>query len=248
MPKPNLRRVNENRLTIENAFDVDVSLFANENVPVEQIAIDELQRMLKLQQTVEAFAKASPESFSTPPRISRVAVTPDFHKAQGIPVGTILETSGFVVPQAIGNDVNCGMRLHLTGVSEDQVLGCVDQLETECRHMFFEAGRRIPMQRSQREAMLLGGIKGLFETVDAAFDEGLWAHFHRQPVAETLTRIERQGCLRANRVGSEQAGNRAAILTSLIAGRLLQCQLQKQLRRAVGLLERRTHQNASTDK
>ena len=117
MAKPDLRRVDENRLSIPNDFDVDVSLFANENVPVEQIAIDELRRMLELQQTVEAFEKASPESFATPPRITRVAVTPDFHKAQGIPVGTILETSGFIVPQAIGNDVNCGMRLHLTGLN-----------------------------------------------------------------------------------------------------------------------------------
>ena len=200
MAKPKLTRVNENRLTIPNDFDVDVTLFANDQVPIEQIAVDELRRMLELQETVEAFAKASPESFSTPPRISRVAVTPDFHKAQGIPVGTVLETSGFVVPQAIGNDVNCGMRLHLTGLTADEVVGHIDELETECRHMFFEAGRRIPMHRSHREAMLLGGINGLYETVDRGFDEGLWAHFHRQPSQKTMSRIERQGSLDAERV------------------------------------------------
>lgn len=200
MARSELKRVDENRSTISNDFDVEVSLFANSDVPVEQIAIDELQQMLELQRTVESFAKVSPESFAVPPRVTRVAVTPDFHKAQGIPVGTILETNGFVVPQAIGNDVNCGMRLHLTDLQADQIVGQLDELETECRHIFFEAGRRIPMHRSHREAMLLGGIEGLYETVGADFDEGLWAHFHRMPREQTLERIERRGSLKADRV------------------------------------------------
>ena len=200
MARSNLHRVDENRLMVSNDFDVDVSLFANADVPIEQIAVDELRKMLELQQTVEAFAKASPESFAMSPRISRVAVTPDFHKAQGIPVGTILETSGFVVPQAIGNDVNCGMRLHLTGLQADQIADRIDELETECRHLFFEAGRRIPMHRSHREALLLGGIEGLYEAVDTGFDEGLWEHFHRLSRKDTLSRIERRGSLKADRV------------------------------------------------
>lgn len=57
MAKSNLHRVDENRLTVSNDFDVDVSLFANADVPVEQIAVDELQRMLELQQTVEALPR-----------------------------------------------------------------------------------------------------------------------------------------------------------------------------------------------
>ena len=61
-------------------------------------------------------AEAAPDSFDRDPAIVRVAVTPDFHKARGIPVGTVLATRGFVVPQAIGNDINCGMRLHTTSL------------------------------------------------------------------------------------------------------------------------------------
>lgn len=200
MAKPDLQRVDLNRLTIPNPFEIDVSLFANETVPIEQAAIDELQRMLSVQKTVEQFAKTSPESFGTEPRISRVAVTPDFHKAQGIPVGTVLETVGFVVPQAIGNDVNCGMRMHLTGLDADQLNGHIEEIETACRHMFFEAGRRIPMHRVHREAMLLEGVEGLYETVDSEFDEGIWSYFHRQPREATLARIERRGNLKAKRV------------------------------------------------
>ena len=45
------------------------------------------------------------------PRVREVVLSPDFHKGAGIPIGTVLATQGFAVPQAIGNDVNCGMRL-----------------------------------------------------------------------------------------------------------------------------------------
>ena len=58
MTKYGLNRVNENQLTIANEYEIDVSLFANENVPIEQIAVDELRRMLELHETIESFAKA----------------------------------------------------------------------------------------------------------------------------------------------------------------------------------------------
>lgn len=48
MARSNLHRVDKNRLMVSNDFDVDVSLFANADVPVEQIAVDELQRMLRV--------------------------------------------------------------------------------------------------------------------------------------------------------------------------------------------------------
>ena len=104
------------------------------------------------------------------PAVERVAVTPDFHKGAGIPVGTVLATRGFVVPQAIGNDVNCGMRLHVTDLPAARFAGRADKLEAACRRLFFEAGRNIPMSRAQREAMLRHGLLGLLEAL-------------RQPVA-----------------------------------------------------------------
>ena len=53
MARSNLHRVDKNRLTIFNDFDVDVSLFANAEIPVEQIAVDELQRMLRVVSPVD---------------------------------------------------------------------------------------------------------------------------------------------------------------------------------------------------
>lgn len=200
MKQPKLERISKNQSRFPNSFGVDVQVFANEQVPIESAAVEELSSMLSLQETVESFQNASPESFDDSPRIERVSLTPDFHKARGIPVGTIMETSGFVVPQAIGNDINCGMRLHRTNLSAEEVLARTDDLETACRKMYFEAGRRIPTKFDHRESMFLNGIQGLFDTVERNFDEGLWSYFHRMIQEETLCRIDRRGSLNVNRI------------------------------------------------
>jgi len=47
-------------------------------------------------------------------RVCRVCATPDFHAGHLVPVGAVIATTtDLVVPQAIGTDINCGMRLHL---------------------------------------------------------------------------------------------------------------------------------------
>ena len=161
-------RLDAHRIRIKNPYGVSVNLFAGQDVPVENKAITELLQLLELTQTVEQFAKADPEAFDLTPSLERVAVTPDFHKAQGIPVGTVLQTRGFVVPQAIGSDVNCGMRLHLTSLNAENLTDKLDELETVFRSMFFEAGRNIPMTRNQREGLFLNGLEGLLERTPAS--------------------------------------------------------------------------------
>jgi tRNA-splicing ligase RtcB len=195
-----LTRLDANRVRVDNPQGVDALLFANEKVPVEPAAVTELLEMLQLQTTVEQFAAASPASFDEPPRIVRVAITPDFHKARGIPVGTVLATRGFVMPQAIGNDINCGMRLHLTSLRAETLAGKMDELETACRHIFFEGGRNIPMTRQQREALFKNGLTGLLEATPRTCSEGLWALFHELDVERDLARVERRGSLKAEEV------------------------------------------------
>lgn len=195
-----LNRVDDNSLQLENEEEIDVRVYANRHVPIEAAAVDELKSLLQLQSTLERFYTADSEAFGSLPRIERISLTPDFHKARGIPVGTILETSGFIVPQAIGNDINCGMRLHTTSLSEAEVSCKLDELETKCRQIYFEGGRRIPTLHEHREALLLDGIRGLFDTVSSNFDEGLWSYFHRTSRSETLARMDRSGSLKANSI------------------------------------------------
>ena len=117
-----LQRLDESQLALPNAWDIPVRVFANAQIPLQREAIDELLNVLSIQGTVEALQRAAPDFFDrADPRIQAVALTPDFHKGAGIPIGTVLATRGFAVPQAIGNDVNCGMRLMTTGLTREQV-------------------------------------------------------------------------------------------------------------------------------
>lgn len=197
---PRLTRLDASRVRIDNPYGIDALLFANDQVPVESAAVTELVEMLALHDTVERFAESSPDSFDQRPLIKRVAVTPDFHKARGIPVGSVLATQGFVVPQAIGNDINCGMRLHITSLQADQVAGKIEELDTAFRHLFFEGGRNIPMSRSQREALFLNGLSGLLNATPKSLNEGLWSLFHELDIERDLERVDRRGSLTAKRV------------------------------------------------
>lgn len=192
-----LTRLDANRVRVNNRHGIDATLFANEQVPVEAAAVTELLGLLELQETIERVAEATPDAFDEPPSIAQVAITPDFHKARGIPVGTVLETRGFLVPQAIGNDINCGMRLHLTSLKEEQVTSKLDELETAFRGLYFEGGRNIPMSRGQREALFRNGLTGLLDATPKTHNEGLWSLVHELDIGRDLDRVEQRGSLRA---------------------------------------------------
>jgi len=190
----NIERVNNFSLKILNHFGIEATIFANPEVYLEQSAVDELISLMKLASTVEKIQADKNDFFENDnPAIIKIAVCPDFHKGAGIPIGTILATKGFFVPQAIGNDVNCGMRLQLTGFDYDTVMAKRNELEAVFRKIFFEGGRNIPMIRSQREQLLLNGLFGLIEAVPKTQRQGLWAHFHDLVNISTLERIHSFG-------------------------------------------------------
>ena len=38
-----------------------------------------------------------------------IAIMPDAHSGYGMPIGAVMATDGFVVPNAVGVDIGCGM-------------------------------------------------------------------------------------------------------------------------------------------
>jgi tRNA-splicing ligase RtcB (3'-phosphate/5'-hydroxy nucleic acid ligase) len=197
MKDSRLIRLDDARLRVSNPANADVTLFANSDVPIESVAIDELIGAVGVQQTAERLAEHDPASFPTPPALRKVAVTPDFHKGAGIPIGTVMATRSYVVPQAIGNDINCGMRFHTTTLKADQVVGRLDDLETKLRHLFFEGGRNIPMTRIQRDALFREGLAGLLNAVPRSQDEGMWSVFHEHSRDNVLDRVHECACFEA---------------------------------------------------
>jgi tRNA-splicing ligase RtcB len=186
-----MNRIDANRIALEGP--VPATVFANERVPVEAAAVTELRELLALADTAEAMWRVDPGAFTVRPGIERVALSPDFHKGAGIPIGTSLLTRGFCVPQAVGNDVNCGVRLHRTSLDRDAVAGALDRLEPLLRHIFFEGGRSIPLTQAQRVALLRNGLEGLLAETPPA--DGIWATLDRAQADRDLARTKHRGRL-----------------------------------------------------
>jgi len=187
-----MKRRDTNTLTLDAPFPVTV--FANEDVQVEPEAIRELESTIQVHETAREMYTKHPDWFDDEPRVEAVAVTPDFHKGAGIPIGTVIRTHGFLVPQASGNDINCGMCLYRTDLTSDAVLARKSELVKRIRHLFFEGGRQIPMTRMQREALLKFGVPGLVQT-----NTGAWNGFDAHQ-REDLTRLNGGGSLDTHNV------------------------------------------------
>src|SRR5688572_8616787 len=105
-----LHRIDATRSAIANAQGVPVTLFANADVPIELEAVEQALDFVALQSTIDTIWNAQRagtiDAFwgDAPGKLAQVVLTPDFHRGGGIPVGTVGEAHGFVVPQAVGND------------------------------------------------------------------------------------------------------------------------------------------------
>jgi tRNA-splicing ligase RtcB len=171
---PSLSREQLRPEFVQNSYDIDVRLFSSPDVPVEESALDELNAMLELQTSASRLYQARPDLFSETPEITRVALTPDFHKAQGIPVGTVMATRGFFVPQAIGRDIGCGYLVVNTGLVTSDIESHLDDIERAFRHVFFQGGRDIPLSSLNRSAILRGGVTGLINSLELENPGGIW--------------------------------------------------------------------------
>jgi tRNA-splicing ligase RtcB (3'-phosphate/5'-hydroxy nucleic acid ligase) len=198
-----VHRRDENTLTIANSHGVPVTLFANRDVPVEREAVEQALQFVSLEETLreiwrrEQIGQTAPFWGDEAGGLNRVVLTPDFHRGSGIPVGTVAETTRFVVPQAVGNDVCCGMRLLVTDVTRAELVRHLDALEAPLRAIFFRGQREIPMSPRQREALLKEGLWGLYETRADNRGEGVWRYYHEQAQEVDLSSVHFQGILPA---------------------------------------------------
>lgn len=197
-----LERLDAVRCRFKNPF-APVTVFAREDVPVQDEGLDQLQEFLGLQDTLslihdlERAGRVAPFWGDAPGHIDSVVVTPDFHRGGGIPVGVVIDARGFVVPAAIGNDICCGMRLLMTDVSREELAPHLDALGHRLRAIFFQGQRNIPMSPRQREALLRDGLWGLHDTVGSNASVGLWRYYDPRQQADDLLRVHFQGVLPA---------------------------------------------------
>lgn len=174
-----------------------ISCYLLEDAAPDKNAMAELHQMTALEETVEKLAAVPGYFQGDTPRIEKIILTPDFHKGAGIPIGTVMMTKGFVVPQAMGNDINCGMRFYTTDLSEEKIQQRLPELIKKIRHIFFEGGRQIPMTGRQREALFRYGLEGLLETYQDSGESGLWRYYQPKIQEKWLDRTVFRGSLNA---------------------------------------------------
>lgn len=220
LPK-NCIRTSPNTLMIDGV-KVPNRIYANDQVPIESEAVEELVGLLEVQDTADRMYAACPEMFSIKPKVHRVSLSPDFHKGAGIPIGTSLMTEGMVIPQSVGSDINCGVKLLGINLTRKDIVGKLDQLEPVLRRIYFEGGRNIPLSQEQRRCIVTQGIAGL----EKENDDGIWKYFdpeqHKKDIQ--LTRhfggfdtqnqaigleeyIGQKGTTRDSQIGSIGGGN-----------------------------------------
>jgi tRNA-splicing ligase RtcB (3'-phosphate/5'-hydroxy nucleic acid ligase) len=187
-----LERIDANRVRITTPDNLDITLFANDGVFLDAASVDEILSFATITDTLSAL-NARGYFADCPAELARIVLTPDFHRGAGIPVGTVLDARGFVLPKAVGTDIGCGMRLLATDVTADEFATLGDDFDARLRHIFFEGGRNIALSAHQRIGIFRDGIAGLMTHGHAA--DGLWEHWNARAQEHDLNRTHRQGTL-----------------------------------------------------
>lgn len=190
---------------VDNPGGIDVRLFASPEVPFERESFEQLFDFLDVARAVDDVQSASPRG-SRPffgdagAGIERVVLTPDFHKGSLVPVGTVFRARNMCIPQAIGNDVCCGMRLLVTDLPAEALEPHWPAIQRRLRAIFFAGERDIPMSPRQREAVLRDGLPGLVRTAADNAKTGIWRWFDPQAAADDLGRAHAEGSFATRRL------------------------------------------------
>ena len=192
-------------LRVENPQGLDVRLFANADVPFGRESFEQLFDFLDVARATsdvrDGEKRGAPAFFGDAPAgIDRVVLTPDFHKGSLVPVGTVARARHLCIPQSIGNDVCCGMRLLVTDLPAEALEPHWAGIQKRLRAIFFAGERDIPMSPRQREAVLREGLPGLVRTSGDNGRRGIWSRFDARAAKDDLDRAHSQGSFATRRL------------------------------------------------
>lgn len=192
LPHEAMRRIDAQRITLDSPTSVPATLFASHEVPIERDGVEQALEFLNLSETLYDLHAHDPAFFGEAPALEEVVLTPDFHRGSGIPVGTVAATRGFALPQAVGGDICCGMRLLVTELEREDLERHEQALQHRLRQIFFEGQRDIAMSPAQREAMLRHGLAGLNSSFGA---RTTWHAYDPMQQRQELERVHFHGSL-----------------------------------------------------
>ena len=161
----NLERISDSVISVTSNNEIPVNILLPLDFDLEKEAVKQLIN----------FAHFSTPSGSKP---FCACATPDFHTGSSVPVGSVVVTPhSMVIPHAIGTDINCGMRLHSTGLNISEFLLIKFSLLQLLKGDLLEGTRDLPTSKSAMSALFSEGWgsflsetkkdpRGLFSKVD----------------------------------------------------------------------------------
>jgi tRNA-splicing ligase RtcB len=131
--------------------------------------------------------------------VCKACATPDFHPGSIAPIGTIVATPyDFVIPAAIGTDINCGMRLLTLGMTSTFADQHRENIIKSLTRVLLQNGRNIPVYTQAFEALLTQNPEAFFNT--HRFEKGLWDAVNKQQLEHEL-----QPCIGLNQLKTAQS-------------------------------------------
>lgn len=122
--------------------------------------------------------------------VLQTCATPDFHPGVTVPVGSVLVTSDdFVVPQAIGTDIACGMRLHVVDLPLARFQERKHELVSLLKGDLLESTRNVPTTPQAMTALFAEGLPAFWRAMQT-HRQGIFAQLDFSQVrheAEQLT-------------------------------------------------------------
>ena len=131
------------------------------NVPVTIYANDDLISKMTIDRTIHQAANVS----TLPGVMKHVVVLPDGHEGYGFPVGGVAATDiheGVISPGGVGYDINCGVRLIKTSLSENDLRPRLKDLVNELfRSIPSGVGSegRVKLTKADLDELLLEGVE-----------------------------------------------------------------------------------------
>jgi tRNA-splicing ligase RtcB len=167
MPNQNgaLRALAREGLTVEKDGNL-VSVHSSRDpsgIPAEVLLPEGHPLDLKAIKQLWAFSQARHPAGG---EVLQTFATPDFHPGSVVPVGCVLATSlDMVIPQAIGTDINCGMRLHVADLTLDELISQKPAWLKALKGDLLLSTRDLPMTVPQIRAMFGSGTLGWLEAI-----------------------------------------------------------------------------------
>lgn len=131
-------------------------LHGRSDLPRAEVLLPEGFRLSS--RAAEQLARFASASHPEGGRVVEARGTPDFHAGSRVPVGAVVATSGeLVIPEAIGTDINCGMRLHGIDLDLERFMAGKSALVERLRGDLLLGTRDLPMPGAAMRALFEAG-------------------------------------------------------------------------------------------